>query len=588
MSQANIVELAQSGDATAIAALMNASLRAIGIQARATLKDHDLYVLLESDQALMPQSCVEFIRRGMTQLGLGELASAIIYSRPTGQTAPEWVERIDLTSIDLTSEVENPFVLPPDAPLEVSEPVRQAIDWLSTQRIRLFNLLLLSVPLLIVLSSGYIWNRYLIGKPILPSTSQPARPSAAPVTDPYLAGYQHARNAAQLTQAAQTKEQATWKTITEEWAEAIALMKAVPLTHPRFTTAQQKVAEYQRTLAFVKQAKLSGMQLQKVITGGIAPRSLAISGNQVLAPNGVNSHTVTVFDRQSNLVKTISDRVTLAKFGYPQFKGTQTGDPQEAATTPDGRFIWLSNEQMSGEGIEQAPNDRESDHCSPAQNHPSSFVYRLSTGKLQVDRVVRVGAAPKSLAVSPNNRLVLASNWCSWDVSVIDTQTNQEVRRIAVGPYPRGIAIDPNTNTAYVAVLGSNSLAAINLTNFAVTHIRDVGSAPHQLLLDPSGKFLYIALSQSGQIAKLDLTSRTIVQKVATGSAPRSLALSADGQYLYVANYGSDTLSKLNTQDLQVVQTVAVNSAPIGVTYDPQTRRVWVACASGSILVFQD
>jgi len=39
---------------------------------------------------------------------------------------------------------------------------------------------------------------------------------------------------------------------------------------------------------------------------------------------------------------------------------------------------------------------------------------------------------------------------------------------------------------------------------------------------------------------------------------------------------------------MKVLQTVNVNSSPIGITYDPDTKEVWVACYSGSIMVFQD
>jgi hypothetical protein len=37
---------------------------------------------------------------------------------------------------------------------------------------------------------------------------------------------------------------------------------------------------------------------------------------------------------------------------------------------------------------------------------------------------------------------------------------------------------------------------------------------------------------------------------------------------------------------MSVVQALAVPSHPIGITYEPATRRVWVACYSGEILVF--
>jgi len=36
---------------------------------------------------------------------------------------------------------------------------------------------------------------------------------------------------------------------------------------------------------------------------------------------------------------------------------------------------------------------------------------------------------------------------------------------------------------------------------------------------------------------------------------------------------------------MSIVQTIGVGSHPIGITYEPSTRRVWVACYSGEILV---
>jgi DNA-binding beta-propeller fold protein YncE len=39
---------------------------------------------------------------------------------------------------------------------------------------------------------------------------------------------------------------------------------------------------------------------------------------------------------------------------------------------------------------------------------------------------------------------------------------------------------------------------------------------------------------------------------------------------------------------MKVIHSVPVNHHPIGITYDPQLRQVWVACYSGSVMVFQD
>ena len=67
-----------------------------------------------------------------------------------------------------------------------------------------------------------------------------------------------------------------------------------------------------------------------------------------------------------------------------------------------------------------------------------------------------------------------------------------------------------------------------------------------------------------------------------------ALAISDDGLSLYVVNYQSDTIVKVRTSDMQIIQTLKTGHHPVGVTYDAQLRRVWVANYTGSLSVFED
>jgi YVTN family beta-propeller protein len=593
MTQLNLIQLAQAGDANAIAALMNSALQAIDVTARAVIREGDLHILLESEHVLAENSCIEFIQRGITRLGVAWLSSAIVYSRVRGQQVPIWVQKIDLGN----SELANPFVLTPEVPLDVEGASLRRLPSSAPRRVRLFDLLLLSFPLLVVFSSIQIWGRYLSSTTPGATSSDPSlefsksqsatAPSRTqdPKSDPYYLAINQASNAVKQGEKAKTRQD--WRRAAEEWWQAIALMEKVPAAHPKYAIAQQKVAQYERNLAMVAKDRLSlaGMELKKVISGGISPKSVVYSGDDLFfAQNMMYSHTITVYDREYRLVKTISDAVKLSDFGYPQYSGTQKGAPVEAAFSQDGEIAWVSNYQMYGAGF----NSSADDDCSPSGNNDPSFLYRISTGTLKIDHVVQVGSVPKFVATTPNNRYVLVSNWCSWDLSVVDTQKNKEVRRIQLGPYPRGIAVDAKSEKAYVAVMGSYDIAVVNLKNFSVEWLKGVGHSPRHLNIDPSGKYLYTTLNGEGQVAKIDLSTGRVVLKVATGNAPRSMAISGDGQFLYVVNYNSDTVSKVRTRDMKVVQTANVNPAPIGVTYDSKTNQVWVACYSGSILVFQD
>ncbi len=151
-----------------------------------------------------------------------------------------------------------------------------------------------------------------------------------------------------------------------------------------------------------------------------------------------------------------------------------------------------------------APFTREgSDECTLAQHFPDSFVYRVNLATLTIDQAIEVGAVPKFVAVTPNGKYLLVSNWCSYSESIIDTASGKVVTTIPLGPYPRGIAIDPVSGTAYVAVMGSTRIAAINLSTFEVSWISNVGSAPRHLVMSADGHWLYATINGSGLVDKI-------------------------------------------------------------------------------------
>ena len=325
------------------------------------------------------------------------------------------------------------------------------------------------------------------------------------------------------------------------------------------------------------------LKLLRTITGDISPKSVVASGTGlVLAQNMMYRHTITVYDRSHRLVRTIPDSVRLADHGLGG--GRVRGAPVEAAFSPDGRYAYVSNYSMYGPGYRRAG----SDVCSPADGYDTSFVYRVDTSRLVIDRVIPVGSVPKFVAVTPDGRLLLVTNWCSYSLSIVDARTGRQVRQLPLGRYPRGIAVDPVSRTAYVAVMGSRDIAVVDLGDFDVDWVRGVGAGPRHLVMDPAGRYLYVTLNGEGTVAKLRLADRRVLLRQATGSAPRSMTIAPDGRSLYVVNYDSDTVSKVRARDLRVTQTVPANHHPIGITYDPATAQVWVACYSGSVMVFRD
>lgn len=327
------------------------------------------------------------------------------------------------------------------------------------------------------------------------------------------------------------------------------------------------------------------MSLFKTINGDISPKSVLSSGTGLIsAHNMMYRHSVTIYDGNSaQLTHTIKDDVRLSDFGFKKYSGNYKGAPVEGAFSPDGKFLYFTNYAMYGKGFTKEGHDT----CSPASGYDKSFLSRINLETFEIDAMYQVGSVPKVVEVTPDNKYILVSNWCSYTVSVISVEQEEVIKTIKIGRYPRGIGISSDSAFAYVAEMGGNRIHRINLNDFSVTYI-PIGSNPRAVELSPDGTRLYATLNISGKVIAWDLERNKAVKSVSTGKAARSLAISSDGSALFAVNFLSGTVSKVRTSDMKVLQSIKVCKEPIGVTFDTPTQRTWVACYGGSIKVFDN
>ena len=93
--------------------------------------------------------------------------------------------------------------------------------------------------------------------PVTPTPITSAPPAnSSPQPDSFREAVNKATSAATITQSA--KSQDDWNLVASQWQEAIALMKAVPSSHPYYTVAQQKSIDYQRNLDYAQTNAANG------------------------------------------------------------------------------------------------------------------------------------------------------------------------------------------------------------------------------------------------------------------------------------------------------------------------------------------
>src|SRR3954452_5233192 len=189
--------------------------------------------------------------------------------------------------------------------------------------------------------------------------------------------------------------------------------RATPPSKPGVTTSSQpasttKASAPTTTTTPLPPAVDRPLSLATTITGAISPKSVVATGaGLVFAQNMMYRHTMTVYDRDGALVKTIPDSVDLAAFGYPGHAGLSRGAPVEGAVSPDHKYFYATNYSMYGDNF----GPEGSDECGGPSGLSPSYVYRVDLKTLTIDGVAQVGMVPKYVAVTPDNKYVLVTNW---------------------------------------------------------------------------------------------------------------------------------------------------------------------------------
>ena len=96
MTQQNPRELLKQGDPQAIASSINRTLKPKGINAEVTRDNGCLHIFLESGKVPDQTALVDFIRTGMTKLGLESIHTVKVYGIETGEDSPAWQDEIEL------------------------------------------------------------------------------------------------------------------------------------------------------------------------------------------------------------------------------------------------------------------------------------------------------------------------------------------------------------------------------------------------------------------------------------------------------------------------------------------------------------
>lgn len=207
---------------------------------------------------------------------------------------------------------------------------------------------------------------------------------------------------------------------------------------------------------------------------------------------------------------------------------------------------------------------------------------------------IPTGVAPHEVAVSPDGKLAVVSNYGAKDpgntLTVIDIPELKRRMDIDLGEHkrPHGIVWLKDGKRVAVTSEASKALLLVDVESGEVVQKLDTHSdISHMVALTPDNNLAFVANIGSGTITAINLKEQKASTSLGTGAGSEGIAVSPDGKEVWVACRAADTVSVVNIQKLKVVATLESKSFPIRVKFTPDGRYALVSHArSGDVAVY--
>jgi DNA-binding beta-propeller fold protein YncE len=156
---------------------------------------------------------------------------------------------------------------------------------------------------------------------------------------------------------------------------------------------------------------------------------------------------------------------------------------------------------------------------------------------------INLPATATALAISPDDSrlyVTVAKSDLSGELHILDT-SNLSLRGevVPVGRSPVALALTPDGKQALVSNFSDNTISVITISSgsrpvpASVQHVINVGTGPGPIAIAQDSVRAYIINATSGTLTHVDLTRHSVVKDISIGPVPYGLALTPQGDTAY-------------------------------------------------------
>lgn len=172
----------------------------------------------------------------------------------------------------------------------------------------------------------------------------------------------------------------------------------------------------------------------------------------------------------------------------------------------------------------------------------------------------------------------------------IDQSRLQVLGRVPAGRFPDGLAYDPLTAKLFVSDESGGADIVIDAkTNRYLTTIA-LGGGVGNTQYDPVTHLIMTTIGDTNQLAVINPRTDQVLQRYSLPGSkhPHGLYIDAPNRLAFVACEGNQRLLLVDLRTMNVTAHYDVGEGPDVLAFDPALHRLYVACESGTISVFDE
>ncbi len=216
------------------------------------------------------------------------------------------------------------------------------------------------------------------------------------------------------------------------------------------------------------------------------------------------------------------------------------------------------------------------------------YVIDLRTNKV----VATVSDVPgvEGVEYVPEGKKVYTSDWYENKIGVVDLRQMKVVKKLPAESKPDGSTYAAPFHKLYVSDERGKAEAVVDVRSDTIVKTLHFDSETGMPQYDPVARRVYVNLQDKNVLAVIDPANDTVVARypVAKCQGNHGMALDPQHHRAFLSCEGNNLLTVFDLDKHQPIAYLPMASGADVVQFDPGLGRIYVACSSGAISVFQE